>query len=73
MTMWQIIEQEETKKAGELLRFLQIDQNEWKHEWMKDICKLCLEYITLDGLEDAFRASQIPDQILDIAEKELNA
>lgn len=44
---------------------------EWKHEWLKKICELCDEYKQLEGLQDAKRASEIPDEILDIVEKEL--
>lgn len=44
---------------------------EWKFEWMKEICELCDEYRQLDGLEDAKRASEIPDEILAITENEV--
>lgn len=53
--------------AGELLARLKSDTNDWKHPWLKDICVLAVEYLTLDGLADALRAEQIPDEILDIA------
>lgn len=36
---------------------------EWKFEWMKALTLLCLEYLTLDGLQDAKRASEIPSEI----------
>ncbi len=44
---------------------------EWKLEWMKEICELCDEYRQLEGLQDAKRASEIPEEILDIAQREL--
>jgi len=68
----QYMEYKPVDPAAEILIDLEKDQDEWKHEWLKDVCKLCLEYLTLDGLEDAFRATQIHEKILDIAEKELN-
>lgn len=71
MVRQQATEEETAKKAGELLILLEADRNEWKHDWMKDICKLCAEYLTLDGLEDATRAAEIPEEILDIAESVL--
>lgn len=41
----------------------------WKYPWMAEVTKLCLEYMTLNGLEDACRASDIPDEILEIVER----
>ena len=43
----------------------------WKLEWLQKICALCEEYKQLEGLQDAKRASEIPDEILAIAEKEI--
>ena len=60
-----------TELAGELLTRLDEDKSTWKQPWMKDVCKLCVEYLTLDGLADAMRSVQIPDEILDITEKQL--
>lgn len=60
-----------TELAGELLTRLDKDNTTWKQSWLKDVCKLCVEYIALDGLADAMRSVQIPDEILDIAEKQL--
>lgn len=61
---------DETKnKASELLN--EVDFTNWKYPWMAEVVKLSLEYLTLDGLADAMRASDIPDEILDICEKEL--
>ena len=62
----------EEELAGELLQILQSETVRWKHEWLKTVTMLCLEYLSLDGLPDATRASQIPDEILDIVEKELD-
>lgn len=59
--------------AAELLNLLEADRSDWKYGWIKDLCKLCVEYLTLDGLEDATRAAEIPDEILDIAEEALNS
>lgn len=64
-------EEEVTKAADELLSLLEADLGIWKLEWMKEICTLCVEYLTLDGLEDATRAAEIPEEILDIAESVL--
>lgn len=64
-------EEEVTKAAGELLSLLEADRGIWKLEWMKEICTLCVEYLTLDGLEDATRAAEIPEEILDIAKSVL--
>ncbi len=61
-----------TEAAGKILQALEDDASNWKYDWMKDLCKLCLEYISLDGLQDAKRAAEIPDEILDIAEEALN-
>ena len=55
--------------ASDLLQ--NIDFTNWKYPWLAEITKLMLEYLTLEGLEDAGRASDIPDEILEICEKEL--
>ena len=55
--------------AGELGTRLLDDKSRWKYPWMKEICELCAEYLTLDGLKDATLSANIPDMILDIAEK----
>lgn len=52
------------EKAGELLD--SIDFSNWKYDWMAEASKLILENLTLDGLPDAKRASEIPDEIQDI-------
>ena len=57
--------------ASELLARLNSDSSDWKHPWLKDVCTLAVEYLTLDGLADALRAEQIPDEILDITEIQL--
>lgn len=44
------------------------DKETWKYPFMHDVCLLCLEYIMLDGLSDAMRAADIPDEILEICE-----
>ena len=41
-------------------------KGEWKLEWMKKVCELCVDYMSLNGLEDAKRASDITDKILEI-------
>lgn len=48
--------------------FDELKNIEWKYPWLKDITNLCLEYLQLDGLEDAGRAADIPFAILEIAE-----
>lgn len=45
-----------------------IENEPLKIEWMKKICLLSVEYLTLDGLEDAKRASDIPAEIISIIE-----
>ena len=57
--------------AGDLWERLLEDNSRWKYPWLKEICELCAEYMTLQSLLDATRAAHIPDMILDIAEKEL--
>ena len=54
--------------AIELLQAIENDKQEYKYTWMKDICRLAVEYLTLDGLEDAKRAADIPEEIIDIIE-----
>lgn len=65
---WIIEEQEDTMQetATRLLQDLEQDKTGWKYPWMKDICRLAAEYMSLDGLEDARRAADIPDEIIDI-------
>lgn len=55
--------------AGDLWERLLEDNSRWKYPWLKEICELCAEYMTLQSLLDATRAAHIPDEILDIAEK----
>lgn len=43
----------------------------WKYEWLQKVCELCDEYRQLEGLEDAKRASDIPEEIIDIVKKEI--
>ena len=57
--------------ARELFNRLYADNNRWKYPWLKEICRLCAEYLMLDGLVDGLRSVQIPEEILDIAEKQL--
>lgn len=45
------------------------DFDNYKIPWMGKIVKLCLEYLMCDGLADATRASEIPDEIVDIVMK----
>ena len=59
------------KLANELLT--KVDFTNWKHSWLSEVIKLSLEYLTLDGLEDAMRASEIPEEILEICKKEQDA
>ena len=54
--------------ATRLLQILEADQTEWKYPWMKQLCKLTAEYMTLDGLQDAKRASDITNEIIDIVD-----
>ena len=58
------------QKASDLLN--EIDFTNWKYPWLADVVKLSLEYLTLDGLEDAMREHSITDEILNICERELN-
>ena len=58
--------------AGDLWERLLEDNSRWKYPWLKEICELCAEYMTLDSLLDATLAASIPDRILDIAEKALD-
>ena len=46
------------------------DFSNYKYPWLAKVIQLSLEYLTLEGLQDAFRASQIPDEILDVCEEE---
>ena len=48
--------------------FDELKNIEWRYPWLKDITNLCLEYLQLDGLEDADRIHDIPFAILEIAE-----
>lgn len=57
------------EQASELLN--KIDFTNYKYPWMAKIIELSLEYLTLDGLQDALRGSQIPDEILDICESKI--
>ena len=46
--------------AADLLRILdKDDRNTWKYPELWDVCHLALEYMTLDGLEDARRGADI--------------
>ena len=46
--------------AGKLLSEIQkSDREKWKDPRMYDICLLAVEYLTLDGLPDACRESDI--------------
>lgn len=57
------------QKASELLN--EVDFTNWKYPWLAEVTQLILEYLTLEGLQDAKRATDIPDEILDICEREL--
>ena len=56
------------KLACELLKQVEEDDEAWRYPWMKDVCKLCLEYLSLEGLKDAHMARAIPEEILDVTE-----
>lgn len=43
----------------------------WKYPWLKEVTSLCVEYLTLNGLQDAKRASEIPMAVLQLCEREL--
>ena len=49
------------------------DFSNYKYPWLSKVIQLSLEYLILEGLPDAFRSSQIPDEILEICAKEINA
>jgi len=62
--------EETPNMAADLLNY--VDFSNWKYPWLAQVVKLSLEYLTLEGLSDAMRATTIPDELLDIFEKELN-
>ena len=41
------------------------NRDTWKRPEMLDICRLAIEYLTLDGLEDARRGSDIEYALID--------
>lgn len=43
----------------------------WTCPWLIEVCKLCLEYLMLEGLPDAKRATDIPDEVQQIVGKTL--
>ena len=63
-------QEEIEEKVSELLSNL--DFTNWKYPWMAQIVQLALEYLSLEGLEDALRASQIPEEILSVCKKTLS-
>lgn len=61
------------EKSGELLRILENENLErYTEPLIIEMCSLCLEYLTLEGLEDAKRASDIENEIFDLCEKYIN-
>ena len=55
------------EKASELLTLIENDNRDtWKYPGMYDICKLAIEYITLSGIEDATRSSEIISEIANV-------
>lgn len=48
------------------------DFSNYKYPCLSKIIQLSLEYLMLEGLPDAYRSSQIPDEILEICSIELN-
>ena len=52
--------------AGKLLALLYTDNREtWNFPELYDICRLSVEYLTLDGLEDARRGRDIEYLLID--------
>ena len=43
----------------------------WTCPWLIEVCKLCLEYLMLEGLADAKRATDIPGEVQQIVGKTL--
>ena len=61
------------EKAALVARLLELESfSDYKYPWLAKVIQLSLEYLTLEGLPDAFLSSQIPDKILDICAEELN-
>ena len=55
-----------------MARLLELESfSDYKYPWLAKVIQLSLEYLTLEGLPDAFLSSQIPDKILDICAEEL--
>ena len=60
------------EKAALVARLLELESfSDYKYPWLAKVIQLSLEYLTLEGLPDAFLSSQIPDKILDICAEEL--
>ena len=47
-----------------------INPEDYKAPWLMEVCKLTLEYITLEGLEDAKRAIDIELEVFDIVDNQ---
>lgn len=63
---------ENLEKAALVTKLFELeDFSNYKHPWLGRVIQLSLEYLILEGLPDAFRSSQIPDEILDICAEEL--
>lgn len=71
LTEWDLLNRVDTTDlAAKLIE--KHDFENYNYPWLAKVIQLSLEYLTLGGLEDAYRASMIPDEILEICEKELN-
>ena len=63
---------ESLEKAALVTKLFELeDFSKYKNPWLGRVIQLSLEYLILEGLPDAFRSSQIPDEILDICAEEL--
>ncbi len=61
------------ERASLVTRLLEIeDFSRYKHPWLAKVIQLSMEYLLLEGLDDAFRSSQIREEILNICEDKLN-
>lgn len=72
ITKWESLDAVATEDlAAKLLE--KEDFSNYKYSWLAKVIQLSLEYLTLEGLQDARRASEIPDEILDICGEECHS
>lgn len=69
ITEWEYLDAVKTEDlAAKLLE--KEDFSNYNYPWLAKVIQLSLEYLTLEDLLEAFRASQIPEEILDICEEQ---